>query len=161
MEPRTDHWRPSYVNRRNIAPVMSLVVVALSACGAQSGASSTDSALAIGDSARTRLLTIADQQAAGCSGKAVHVQVAKSTRDVATVKTMQEVGMVGDNRPVWAILVTGGQYTCPHTGPAGSPASTPTTDLLTIVDASTYEMTDGGSGPNDTLNGLGPVTTLR
>lgn len=144
-----------------VASVIALVVVAVNACGAQSGASGTASAPAMGDSARTRLLAIADRQAAACSGKAVHVQVAEGTRDVATVKTMHEVGMVGDERPVWAILVTGGRYTCPRTGPPGSAATAPTADLLMLVDSSTYEMTDGGSGPNDTLDGLGPVTTLR
>ncbi len=140
---------------------MALVVMAVSACGTQSGASANSPANAIEDSVRTRLLTIADQQAAGCSGEAGHVQVAKSTRDVATMTTMKDVGRVGDKRPVWTILVTGGQYACDHSRPSGAPASAPTTDLLTIVDASTYETTDGGSGSNDTLNGLEPVITLR
>jgi len=161
MELRLAHGRPTRMNGRLAASGIAFVMVGLSACGAQSGATSSASNNAIEDSVRTRLLAIADEQAAGCSGTAMHVQVAKSTRDVATVKTMQEVGLVGDKRPVWAILVTGGKYTCPHTGPAGAPTPTPTSDILTIVDASTFEMTDGGSGPNDTLNGLSPIITLR
>lgn len=144
-----------------VVSVMALAVLAVSACGARSGASPNSAANAIEDSVRTRLLTIADQQAAGCSGEAGHVQVAKSTRDVATMTTMKAVGRVGDKRPVWAILVTGGQYMCDHPRPPGASAPSLTSDLLTIVDASTYETTDGGSGSNDSLNGLEPVITLR
>ena len=103
--------------------VIGLVGATVTACGAPEDAGSVGTALAIEDSARTRLLAIADQQAAGCSGKAVYVQAARSTRDVATMNTMQAVGRAGDKRPVWVILVTGGQYACPHTGPRGAPAS--------------------------------------
>lgn len=136
------------------------MTISLVACAAHPVSTSGSSA-PIEEIVQTRLLAIADHEAAACHGTAVHVQVARSTRDVATMATMQDVGQVGDSRPVWAMLVTGSSYTCAHTGPSGARPAAPSHDLLTILDAGTYEPTDGGSGPEDTLNGLSPVFSLR
>ena len=141
------------------ASIVLLVVVMVSAAlfGREAGASDA----AIAPSVSTRLLSIANQDAAGCGGKAVHVQVARSTRDTATMVTMQDVGLVGDHRAVWAMLITGGTYSCATTGPPGALQGPATHELLEIVDAATFEPTDGGSGQNDSLRGLHPIITLR
>ena len=138
--------------RRTVAIAMS--VAALAACGhAQpSGLDGPDT---------SRLLAVADRAASGCNGKATHVQVARSTRDRATMATMQEIGQDGDHRRVWAMLITGDTYTCVTTGPPGSPGTQTTNDLLLIIDANSFQTTDGGWSPNDTLSGLASVITLR
>jgi hypothetical protein len=107
---------------------------------------------------KTRLLAIADADAAACGGPARHVQVASSTRAVANQVTSGATGM--DNRPVWVLLITGGPFNCPHTGPSNSPLP-PASDQIIILDASNLQPTDGGFGDHDTLHGLGPITTLR
>jgi hypothetical protein len=153
--------RPIHMLRPCAVAAAILLAASMSACAAQPGGTASGSAAQISDPVRIRLLAIADQEAGACNGTAVRVRVARSTRDVATMATMQEVGQIGDKRRVWAMLVTGGTYTCAQLGPSGAPASAPSHDLLTILDATTYVTTDGGSGPGDTLNGLSPVISLR
>jgi len=148
---RVSRSRPS-LTRCTVAVAIS--VAALSACGHSqpSGLDATDT---------SHLLAFADAAAHGCHGKATHVQVARSTRDKATIATMGEIGSVGDHRPVWAMLITGDTYTCVTTGPSGSSPTQTTHDLVLIIDAKTFQGTDGGWSAHDTLSGLAPVITLR
>ena len=107
-----------------------------------------------------RLLSIADADARACSGPATHVEAAASTRATANRITTGDGGGSGDERPVWVLLITGGPFNCPHTGPSGS-LLPPASDQIIILDASNFQPTDGGFGDHDTLHGLGLVTTLR
>ncbi len=107
-----------------------------------------------------RLLSIADADARSCSGPAKHVQVVRSTRATANRVATGDVGQVEDERPVWVLLITGGPFNCPHSGPPGS-SLPPAGDQIVVLDASTFQPTDGGFGDHHTLAGLGPITTLR
>ncbi len=105
-----------------------------------------------------RLLAIADADAKLCSGPATHVHVVHSAR--ATANKIATGAVVKDNRPVWVLLITGGPFSCPHSGPSNAKLA-PASDQIIVLDASTFEPTDGGFGDNDSLAGLGPIATLR
>ncbi len=114
---------------------------------------------AIDGATATRLLALADKAARGCSGKAFSVQVARSTNDVATAKVLE--GRVFDHRPVWAILVSGDAFACPHSGPPGSSHIAHVTNFIELIDASTFKETAFGSAPDQSLTPIGPVAVLR
>jgi hypothetical protein len=128
----------------------ALVSVLLAACSHASAP--LDAAV------QKRLLSIADADATMCSGPATRVHVVRSTR--ATANKIATGAVVNDDRPVWVLLITGGPFTCPHSGPSNA-SLPPASDQIIFLDASTFEPTDGGFGDNDTLAGLGPITTLR
>lgn len=134
--------------------LLACAVTALAAC-----AHSPTEAV-VGAATAQRLLSIADADARSCAGPARHVQVARSTRATANRIATGDVGQVGDERPVWVLLITGGPFTCLHTGPLGASVP-PASDQIVFLDAATFQPTDGGFGDHDTLNGLGPVTSLR
>lgn len=150
VEPIGRRWSRSGV----IRAILVLSVALLAGCTHGSAP------MAVSAPIQKRLLAIADTDARSCSGPAKHVEVARSTRATANRVATGDVGQVGDERPVWVLLITGGPFNCPHTGPSGA-SLPPASDQIIFLDASTFKPTDGGFGGHDTLDGLGPIATLR
>jgi hypothetical protein len=142
------------MTRRAVLSLSALLAsMLLAACGQAAAATGP-----LDGTVRKHLLSIADADARTCSGPATHVHVVHSTR--ATANKIATGAVVDDDRPVWVLLITGGPFSCPHSGPSNA-ALAPASDQIIFLDASTFEPTDGGFGDNDSLAGLGPVTTLR